>query len=104
MPVGSVTGELLAQRGRRRAGLGRVRRGVAATGGLGVGLGERLDLGAVRLPTGVRLGVLLLPGLALLLEALEPLVGLRVEALGVLVVTLLVVLGGHAVQGRVELD
>src|SRR6478609_5310350 len=131
MRRGSVAGELLAQcgqrlvggegalghrcrrtgraalvvvGGRRRARLRGVRGGVAATGGLRVGLGERLDLGAVRLPAGVRLGVLLLPGLALLLEALEPLVGLRVEALGVLVVTLLVVLGGQAVQGRVELD
>ena len=57
----------------------------------------------VRLPAGVGLGVLLLPLLALGLEALEPLVGLRVEALGVLVVALLVVLGGHAVERRVEL-
>src|SRR3712207_5231014 len=49
------------------------------------------------------LGVLPLPGLAGLVVALEPLAGLRVEALGVDVVALLVVRGGHAVGGRVEL-
>ena len=74
-----------------------------ALGGSGVVGRGLLDLGAVGLPAGVGVGVLLLPLLALSLEALEPLVGLGVEALGVLVVALLVVLGGHAVQRRVEL-
>ena len=46
--------------------------------------------------------VLGLPSLALSVVALEPLVGLRVEALGVLVVALLVVLGRHAVEAGVE--
>src|SRR5690606_10040732 len=64
------------------------------------GLGLLLDVG---LPAGVRLGVLLLPGRALLLEALAPLARLGVEALGVDVVALLVVGRGHAVERRVEL-
>src|SRR6266568_4219434 len=67
--------------------------------GLGAGL---LHLLAVRLEPGTRLGVLVLPLLALLLVAGQPLPGLRVEALRVLVVALLVVGGWHAVQGRVE--
>ena len=103
----SVAGELLAQGGQRlvrgksalgdrgaraslagvlgRSRVGGVRRGIglAGDGRLGVGLGGLLDLGAVCLPAGVRLGVLLLPDLALLRVALEPLVGLGVEALGV---------------------
>ena len=106
--MASVTGELLAQcgerlvggegalssggrrtrgatvLGRRGTGLGRVGRLVAATSGLGVGLGERLDLGPVGLPARVCLGVLLLPDLTLRLEALEPLVGLGVEPSGYL--------------------
>src|SRR6185437_8337499 len=67
--------------------------------GLGPGL---LHLLAVRLEASPRLGVLVLPLLALPLEALQPLTRLRVEAVGVLVVALLVVRGRHAVQGRVE--
>ena len=47
-------------------------------------------------------GVLRLPLLALLLVTSDPLVGVRVEAFGVLVVALLVVLGRHAVDGRIE--
>ena len=46
------------------------------------------DLAAVRLAAGARLGVLALPLLALVVVALEPLAGLRVEALGVDVVAL----------------
>src|SRR4029453_12822239 len=46
--------------------------------------------------------VLPLPGLALLVEPLEPLARLRVEALRVDVVALGVVRRGHAVEGRVE--
>src|SRR5262245_3600063 len=109
-------GQLLAERlqrlvGGERAGaavalargalaLGGVRRGLAGLdlGLLGVGL--LLDVG---LPAGVRLGVLLLPGGPLLVEALEPLAGLRVEALGVDVVALLVVRRRHAVERGVEL-
>ena len=68
--------------------------------GLGAGL---LDLAAVRLEAGAGLGVLPLPLLALRVVARQPLAGLRVEALGVLVVARLVVGGGHAVEGRVEL-
>src|SRR5207248_9141203 len=67
--------------------------------GLAAGLG---DLTAVRLEPGAGLGVLVLPLLALLLVPLEPLARLRVEALGVDVVALVVVGGGHAVEGRVE--
>src|SRR5580765_2068024 len=126
MPLGSVAGELLPQGGKRLVGgqgaLGRGRgaavrggrrrgrrvarvggRGVATGRRVGVGLGRGLDLGLVRLPASVCLGVLLLPLLALRLVTLEPLVGLGVEALGVLVVARLVVLGRHAVEGRVEL-
>ena len=47
-------------------------------------------------------GVLRLPLLALLLVTSDPLVGVRVEAFGVLVVALLVVLCRHAVQSRIE--
>src|SRR5690625_53567 len=71
-------------------------------GGVGLGRTRLLDLLAVRLEAGLRLGVVALPLVALNLEALEPLAALGVEALGVLVVALLVVVGGHAVQGRVE--
>src|SRR5690348_14702060 len=68
-------------------------------GGLVTRLG---DLAPVCLEPRPRLGVLLLPLFALGLVAFEPLPGLGVEALGVDVVALLVVLGGHAVQRRVE--
>ncbi len=73
------------------------------SGGL-VGLAGLDDLGLVLLEALLRLGVLGLPDLALSLEALEPVVGLGVEALGVDVVALVVVGRSHAVQGRVELD
>src|SRR3954468_20495668 len=106
----SGVGELVAERLERfvageRAGVllrlvGGVRRGLA---GLRVGLlGLGLLLG-VGLPAGVRLGVLLLPLGTLLVVALEPLAGLRVEALGVDVVALVVVRRGHAVERRFEL-
>src|SRR5690606_39048162 len=52
---------------------------------------------------GAGLGVLALPLFAGLVVAFHPLAGLRVEALRVDVVALVVVLGGHAVQRRVEL-
>src|SRR5690625_231700 len=47
-------------------------------------------------------GVLTLPLITLFLVTFEPLIGLGVEAFGVFVVTLLVVVGGHAVQRRIE--
>ena len=56
----------------------------------------------VLLPQIVSGGVLGLPLLTLLLVTSDPLVGVRVEAFGVLVVALLVVLGRHAVDGRIE--
>src|SRR5207245_849192 len=100
-----VAGQRAAGRGSAAvAGRGRLATGVVATGrGLGVGLLGRRDLLAVRLEAGLGLGVLPLPRLAGLVVALEPLAGLRVEALGVDVVALLVVGRGHAVGGRVEL-
>src|SRR6185437_13472202 len=67
--------------------------------GLGPGL---LDLAPVRLEASARLGVLVLPLLALLLVAGQPLAGLGVEAPRTQLVALLVVGGRHAVQGRVE--
>src|SRR5450759_3459342 len=123
-----VPGELLTQSGERlirsqralsgrRVGRGRGRtvrlrgrctvRGVAGLllrvgCSLGVSLDGLLDLNLVRLPASVSLGVLLLPLLALLLVTADPFVGLGVEALGVLVVAGLVVLGSHAVHRRVE--
>src|SRR5204863_1446699 len=107
---GSVAaGELVAQSLERLVagegtlalrGLGGVRGGLAGLRLGLLGLGLLLDVG---LPAGVRLGVLLLPELALLVEALEPLTRVGVEALRVDVVALLVVGRGHAVEGRVEL-
>src|SRR3954452_24936753 len=103
--------ELLPQCGERlvRGERALDRRGLGAVGGrrrvgarLRLRLARVLDLLAVGLPARVGLGVLPLPLFALLLVALEPVVGLRVEALGVLVVALLVVLRRHAVQARVE--
>src|SRR5262249_15166358 len=82
-----------------RAGVAALARGRLLLVGPGPGL---LHLAAVRLEPGPGLGVLLFPLLALLLVAGQPLAGLRVEALRVLVVALLVVGGRHAVQGRVE--
>src|SRR5258705_2849266 len=82
-----------------RAGFADLASGYFLLVGLGPG---RLHLLAVRLNPGPRLGVLMLPLLALLLVARQPLAGLRVEALRVLVVTLLVVGGRHAIEGRVE--
>src|SRR4029453_2175129 len=87
----------------RVAGLGVVAGVVRPSGGLGVGLLGGRDLLAVRLEAGLRLGVLLLPLLALGVEALAPFAGVGVGALGVEVVALGVVGGGHAVGGRVEL-
>ena len=62
-----------------------------------------LDLGSVQLVVTLCLCVASLPLCALGLEALHPLVGLRVEALREDVVALLVVGVTHAVLGRVEL-
>src|SRR5690606_15488306 len=95
-----AAGALRAAAGAARGG---TRVGVGRGGGLGLGGLGLLDLLAVRREAGLRHGVLARPLVALGLEALHPLAGLRVEALGVLVVPLLVVLGGHAVEGRVEL-
>src|SRR5204862_6761068 len=95
--------------GQRAARAGGVARGggltagvVAAGRGLRVGRAGVSDLLAVRLVARLGLGVLPLPLLARRLEALAPFAGLRVEALGVDVVALVVVAGGHAVGGRVE--
>src|SRR4051812_3561960 len=113
-----VAGQLLAQCrerlvGGQRAAASRVAApptGLVAPGGvglrsgrLGLGLAGFFDLLLVRVETGTRLRVLPLPRLTLLVEALEPVAGLGVEALGVLVVALGVVLGRHAVERRVEL-
>src|SRR5437868_5816306 len=68
-----------------------------------VRLSGLLELGDVLLVADVRLGVLALPLLTLLLEALGPIAGLDVEAFGVDVVALGVVLGRHPVAGGVEL-
>src|SRR5690606_5933177 len=99
--AGALRAAAGAARGGTRVGVALV--GGGRRGGLGLGGLGLLDLLAVRLEAGLRHGVLALPLVALGLEALHPLAGLRVEALGVLVVPLLVVLGGHAVEGRVEL-
>ena len=74
-----------------------------ACGRFGLGGGELLHLRGVHLVPALRLGVAGLPLVTLLLEALEPFVGLGVEALGEDVVALLVVAVGHAVLRRVEL-
>src|SRR5829696_5469797 len=79
---------------------GGVRGGLAGLGLGDLGVGLLLD---VLLPAGVGLGVLVLPDRALVVEALEPLARLGVEALGVDVVALLVVGRGHAVERGVEL-
>src|SRR5262245_14903045 len=76
--------------------------GVAVRLGLVAGLAGLGDLAPVGLEPRPGLGVLLFPLLALLLVAFEPLAGLGVEALRVDVVALLVVGGGHAVKGGVE--
>src|SRR4051812_21129148 len=104
----SAAGEALAECGEGLVVREAAARGVLAREGVrgrGSGLVGLLlgDLGLVGLPARLRRRVLLLPLVALLLEALAPLVGLRVEAVGVLVVPLLVVLGDHAVERRVEL-
>src|SRR5213078_832962 len=113
----ALAGQLVAQRGERLVGSQRTTgRAVATAGGRGgapltapvatLGLGGLAsclgDLAPVCLEPRPRLGVLLLPLLALRLVPFEPLAGLGVEALGVDVVALLVVLGRHAVQRRVE--
>src|SRR5690606_11928398 len=72
-------------------------------GGSGVGLLGLRDLAHVLLVASVRLGVLPLPLLTLLLVAFLPLLRVGVEALGVDVVAVLVVLGRHAVLRGVEL-
>src|SRR5690606_23884750 len=107
-------GQLLAQRrerlvgGEGAAGLALAAArvgGVPARGrgtGLRLGLAGLLDLPAVGLEAGAGLGVLPLPGLALLVVPGQPLAGLGFETLAVLVVAVLVVLGRHAVQRRVE--
>src|SRR5690606_28908447 len=107
----AALGGLLRRRGRRRGGRAATRgvvllatldtgRGVGR--GSGVGGSSLGHLAHVLLVASVRLGVLLLPLLALGLVPFLPLLGVGVEALGVDVVALLVVLGGHAVLRRVE--
>src|SRR6478609_7304219 len=113
-----VAGQLLAQSGKslvrsKRActGLGCSRLGGVA-GGAGIALAGRCSCSVVGsvlgnlllvcFPAGLGVSVLLLPGCALVLVAFKPLVGLRVEALRVLVVALFVVLCGHAVESRIE--
>src|SRR4051794_26756858 len=113
-----VAGQLLTQsrkslvRGKRACtGFGCGRLGGVA-GGAGVAFTGRCcssvvggvlgNLLLVGFPAGLGVSVLLLPGGALVLVAFKPLVGLRVEALRVLVVALFVVLGGHAVECRIE--
>src|SRR5262249_1612802 len=94
--------------GRRRAaaapGLGGLAVGAAGLAALRLlgGLARLGDLAAVRLETGPRLRVLVLPLLALRVIPFQPLARVRVEAVRVDVVALVVVGGGHAVQGRVE--
>src|SRR4051812_13098129 len=87
---------LLGRLGRGGTARGRCA-GTGARGGRSVGLGggSRLDLLGVGLPGGAGVGVLPLPLLPLLVEALEPLARLGVEAVGVDVVALGVVRGGH---------
>src|SRR5690606_8895026 len=110
-----AAGQLFAQRSERlvrgegaaRLLAGRRLRGTATRWSRGarrlrLGSAGRLHLPGVRFPPGTRLGVLPLPLLAFLLVPGQPLAGLRVEALRVLVVAVLVVLGGHAVEGGVE--
>src|SRR6478752_906624 len=109
--AGSATRELLAKSReslvvRERAGgaaVGRERRRGVGDGVRSLGLGGLGDGSLVGLPATLGGGVLLLPLLTLLVEALEPGTRLGVEALGVLVLAALVVLGDHAVEGRVEL-
>src|SRR5690606_17915009 len=106
-----VAGELLPQggqllvAGQRTTGrlVGTRRAGGGPAGGLRLGGGELLHLRGVHLVPALRLGVAGLPLLTLLLEALEPFVGLGVEALGEDVVALLVVAVGHTVLRGVEL-
>src|SRR5690606_7248417 len=123
-PVPPISGsrpapELVPQRrqlsvaGQRAAVLLRLRGVVAAallfatfgfrSSGFRLGLPGLGDLSHVLLVASVGFGVLALPLVPLLLVAGLPLLGLRVEALGVDVVPLGVVLGDHAVLGRVEL-
>src|SRR5690625_22200 len=90
-------------RGERTGG----RSGIGRAHGIGgAGFGVRCDglgdLLLVLFPAFLSGGVLLLPGLALSLVALDPFVGLGVEALGVLVVAVLVVLLRHAVESGVK--
>src|SRR5690606_21260506 len=92
----------LLRRLRGGGGLGRAGAAGGRRGGLGGSGAGALHLLGVRLPALAGLGVLPLPFLTLLLVAGQPLAGLRVEALRVDVVAVLVVGGGHAVQGRVE--
>src|SRR5699024_47514 len=83
-------------------------RGERTGGRCGIGRADRIGgagfggLLLVLFPAFLGGGVLLLPGLALSLVALDPFVGLGVEALGVLVVAVLVVLLRHAVESGVE--
>src|SRR5215471_11626081 len=100
--VGGVAGGRRAPAAAGRTGLAVGGAGLAILG-LFLGLAARLgDLAAVRLETGARLGVLVLPLLALRVVPFQPLARVRVEALRVDVVARVVIGGGHAVQGRVE--
>src|SRR5205814_4348132 len=86
------------------AGLAGLAVGAAALAVIGLlgGLACLGHLAAVRLEPGARLRVLALPFLTLGVVPFQPLVGVRVEAIRIDVVALIVVGGGHAIQGRVE--
>src|SRR5215207_4493507 len=102
MEAGSATRELLAKRGERlvvgQGAAGCAVRGERARCGTGLGRGSSLgleglgDRGLVLLPASLGCSVLELPLLASLVRAFLPGVGLGVEALGVLVLPVLVVL------------
>src|SRR5688572_27325634 len=110
--IRSATRQLLAKRGERLVvgqGAAVALRGERAGSRAGLGRGgslglERLgDRSLVLLPASLSSRVLLLPLLALGVGAFLPRLSLDVEALGVLVLPVLVVLRDHAVEGRVEL-
>ena len=61
-------------------------------------------LGFVRLPASLCVGILLLPHLALVIEALAPLTSLDVEAIGVSVSALGVIFRRHSIECRIKLS
>src|SRR6185437_14927573 len=108
----SATGQLLPQRRQRfvRGQGAVVLSSLRRIGGCLADLGSRLRIGplgvgellAVRVEPFTSGGVPLLPRLALAVVARQPFLAVRVEALGVDVVALVVVLGFHAVLRGVE--